>query len=242
MPDVPMDPASSFAVTPRNRVKRRPDRGRYDRASIYPILDAALVCHIAYVIDGQPYCTPTGFWREGDTLYWHGSSASRMIERQGEGLPVCLTVTHLDAIVQARCGFNHSINYRSVMAYGTARMITDEAEKLRAMDAFVDRSFPGRSKVIRPASRQEIKATSFVWMEIEQASGKIRALAPHDDEEDYAVPAWTAMFPVRQVIDAPVECERQMPGLPRGADTAEYVAGERLDAILPRTYRTTFGS
>ena len=231
----------AFPVDRRNRVKRRPDRGRYDRASIYPILDAAMVCHIAYVLDGQPYCTPTGFWREGDTLYWHGSSASRMIERQGEGLPVCLTVTHLDAIVQARCGFNHSINYRSVMAYGTARMVEGEDAKLRAMDAFMDRFFPGRSKMVRPASRQEIKATSFVWMDIEQASGKIRDVPPHDDEDDYAVPAWTAMFPVRQIVGEPVECERQMPGLPRGSDTAEYQAGQRLDEILTRTYRQTFG-
>ncbi len=112
--------AASFAITKRNRVVRRPQRGKYDKATVYDILDAALVCHIAYVIDGQPYCTPTSFWREGDHLYWHGSSASRMLRSQAAGIPVCLTATHMDAILLARCGFNHSVDYRSAMAYGKA--------------------------------------------------------------------------------------------------------------------------
>ena len=120
---------TSFPVTNRNRVRRKPDRGRFDRATVYDILDAAMVAHIAYVIDGQPYCTPTGFWREDDKLYWHGSSASRMIRSQSAGVPVCVTATHLDAIVLARSGFHHSVNYRSVMAFGTARLVTDAAEK-----------------------------------------------------------------------------------------------------------------
>ena len=234
--------ASSFDITPRNRVVRRPARGKYDKATVYDILDSALVCHIAYVIDGQPYCTPTSFWREGDHLYWHGSSASRMLRNQAAGLPVCLTVTHTDAIVLARCGFNHSINYRSVMAYGTARLIEDEAEKLAAMDSFIDRFFPGRSKLLRPATEKEIKATTFVGMEIEQASGKIRNEPVHDDEADYAVPAWTALLPIRTVLGAAEECPRQMPGVTQPEGMMGYQAGRRLDDVMLEAYRTLYGS
>jgi nitroimidazol reductase NimA-like FMN-containing flavoprotein (pyridoxamine 5'-phosphate oxidase superfamily) len=232
---------TSFDITPRNRVVRRPARGRYDKATVYDILDSALVCHVAYVIDGQPYCTPTSFWREGDHLYWHGSSASRMIRSQAAGLPVCLTVTHTDAIVLARCGFNHSINYRSVMAYGTAHVIDDPDEKIAAMDSFLDRFFPGRSKLVRPATEKETKATTFIGMEIAQASGKIRNEPVHDDEEDYAVPAWTALIPVRTVIGEPQECPRQMQGVTKPEGMAGYVEGRTLDAVVLEAYRTLYG-
>ncbi len=230
-----------FEITARNRVVRRPARGKYDRATVYDILDSALVCHIAYVIDGQPHCTPTSFWREGDHLYWHGSSASRMLRAQTQGTPVCLTVTHTDAIVLARCGFNHSINYRSVMAYGTAHVIADRAEKLAAMDSFIDRFFPGRSRLLRPATEKEIKATTFVGMEIEQASGKIRNEPVHDDEEDYAVPAWTALLPIRTIVGAAEDCPRQMAGVTRPEAMAGYVAGRRLDEIMLESYRKLYG-
>ena len=214
----------TFPVSNRNRLRRKHERGRHDRKSIYQILDAAMVCHIAYVIDGQPYCTPTGFWREGDHLYWHGSSASRMLRAEAQGIPVCLTVTHMDAIVLARCGFNHSINYRAVMAFGHAHKIEEREDKLRAMDAFVDRFFPGRSKVLRTPTEQEIKATTILGMEMEEASGKIRDLDVHDEEDDYAVPAWTALIPVRTVIDAPVECPRQHPDASRDASGSARIS------------------
>jgi len=238
MSDTPA--AAAFEVSTRNRVVRRPARGKYDKATVYDILDSALVCHIAYVIDGQPYCTPTSFWREGDHLYWHGSSASRMLRSQAAGLPVCLTVTHTDAIVLARCGFNHSINYRSVMAYGTARVIEDAAEKAAAMDSFIDRFFPGRSKLIRPPTEKEVKATTFVGMAIEQASGKIRNEPVHDDEEDYAVPAWTALIPIRTVIGEAEECPRQLPGVTRPDGMAGYVDGRNLDAVMLEAYRALY--
>ena len=231
----------SFPISKRNRVVRRPMRGHYDKATVYGILDAALLCHIAYVIDGQPYCTPTSFWRDGDLLYWHGSSASRMIRNQGQGLPVCLTVTHMDAIVLARCGFNHSINYRAVMAFGRAHRIEGTEEKLRAMDAFIDRFFPGRSKVLRPPSPQEIKATAILGMEIEDASAKIRDLDVHDEDADYAVPAWTALIPVAQVLGAPVECPRQHPHADRAAGgMAGYQAGRRLDEVMTEMARIAY--
>jgi hypothetical protein len=228
----------TFPVTRRNKVTRRPQRGRYDKATVYDILDAAMVAHIAYVMDGQPFCTPTGFWREGDRLYWHGSSASRMIRFQSPGVPVCATVTHLDALVLARSGFHHSVNYRSVMAFGTARLVDDPTEKRRAMDGFVDRFFPGRAATLRPPTVQEIKATTFVVMEMEQASGKIRDLHVSDDEEDYPLPIWAARLPVRQVLGEAEECPRQYPGLEIPPGMRFYRAGRPLDEALLEAYRT----
>jgi nitroimidazol reductase NimA-like FMN-containing flavoprotein (pyridoxamine 5'-phosphate oxidase superfamily) len=234
--------AESFPITSVNRVKRAPTRGRYDKDTIYGILDAALVCHIAYVIDGRPYCTPTSFWREGDHLYWHGSSASRMIRTQAEGVEVCLTVTHVDALVMARSGFHHSVNYRAAMVYGRAQIIEDTDEKLRLMDAFVDRIYPGRSKLIRQPSPQEFKATTMMGMEIETASGKIRDKHVDDEEEDYAgVPAWSALYPITQVLGAPSECVRQIPGLTRPEGMVDFEPGATLDSVMAKTYRRTFG-
>lgn len=232
---------SSFPVSQRNKVKRKPQRGTYDKATVYDILDSAMVCHISYVIDGQPYCTPTGFWREGNHLYWHGSSASRMIRTQEAGIPVCLTVTHFDSIVLARCGFNHSVNYRSVMAYGKTFVVEDEAKKLQLMDDFIDRFFPGRSKLIRPATKQEAKATTFIGMEMEEASGKIRNVHVADDEEDYAIPAWTALFPIKTVLGEIEECPRQLPGVTKPDEMSGYVAGRPLDEVFLDAYRRHYG-
>jgi nitroimidazol reductase NimA-like FMN-containing flavoprotein (pyridoxamine 5'-phosphate oxidase superfamily) len=231
---------TSYPVTNRNRVRRRPERGRFDRATVYDILDSAMVAHIAYVIDGQPFCTPTGFWREDDNLYWHGSSASRMIRGQAAGVSVCVTATHLDAIILARSGFHHSVNYRSVMAFGTARLVTDVAEKTRALDGFVDRFFPGRSREIRPATTQEFKATSFVVMPIDEASGKIRSTHVADDEEDYDLPVWTARIPVRQVLGAPEPCPRQLPGVAVPEGMKGYTEGRSLDEVLLQAYHMTY--
>jgi len=231
----------SFEISSRNRVVRRSHRGKYDKKTVYDILDSALVCHIAYVIDGQPYCTPTAFWREGDHLYWHGSSASRMLRNQTTGIPVCLTVTHTDAMVLARCGFNHSINYRSVMAFGKAHVIEDPAEKVTALNSFIDRFYLDRSKVLRPPTAQEIKATSLLGMEIEQASGKIRDLPVHDEEEDYAVPAWTALIPIRTVVGEAEECPRQLAGVTRPEGMSSYVADRRLDEIMLEAHQKLYG-
>ena len=237
-----LDEAESFPITSVNRVKRAPTRGRYDKETVYGILDAALVCHIAYVIDGRPYCTPTSFWREGDHLYWHGSSASRMIRTQAEGVEVCLTATHVDALVMARSGFHHSVNYRAAMVYGRARIIEDHEEKLQLMDRFIDRIYPGRSKLIRQPSPQEFKATTMMGMEIETASGKIRDKHVDDEEEDYAgVPAWSALYPITQVLGEPSECVRQIPGLQRPEGMVDFEPGTTLDSVMAKTYRRTFG-
>jgi hypothetical protein len=233
---------ADFPITKVNRVRRRPARGHYDRKTIYQILDAALVCHISYVIEGRPYCTPTGFWREADHLYWHGSSASRMLRTQAAGIPVCLTVTHIDALVMARSGFHHSVNYRSAMAFGTAHIIDDPQEKLRLMDSFIDRVYPGRSKLIRQPNAQEFKATTLMGLEIETASGKVRNTHVSDEEEDYAaVPAWSALYPISQVLGEKSECPRQRTDVTFPEGMADFVPGVRLDDLLSKTYAATFG-
>ena len=237
---MPDSDAASFPISDRNRVRRRHERGRFDKATVYEILDSAMLAHIAYVIDGQPFCTPTGFWREDDSLYWHGSSASRMIRSQSAGVPVCVTVTHFDAIVLARSGFHHSVNYRSVMAFGTARLVDDEGEKRRLMDRFVDRLFPGRSGEIRPPTAQEMKATSFVVMPMDQASGKIRSTHVSDDEEDYSLPVWTARIPLRQVLGEAEPCPRQLPGLAVPPGMAGYRDGRPLEEALREAFDVTY--
>jgi uncharacterized protein len=231
---------AAYPVTPVNRVKRLHERGSYDRAAVHAILDAAALAHIAYVVDGQPYCTPTLFWREGDQLYWHGSSASRMLRNQSEGEPVCLTVTHLDSLVLARSGFNHSVDYRSVMAFGRAHVIDDPDEKARALAAMIDRFYPGRWETLRPATKQEIKATGVIGMTIDQASAKVRAKGIGDDEEDYALPIYAERIPVRTVIGTQEPCPRLLPGVERPATLAGYAQGRPLEEALKEAHAATF--
>lgn len=230
----------SYPVDGRNRVKRRHDRGFYDRETIHALLDAAALCHVSYVVDGQPHCTPTLFWREGTTLYWHGSSASRMLRNQSAGQPVCLTVTHLDSLVLARCGFNHSADYRSVMAFGKARLVDDPAEKEAALVAMVDRLFPARTAGLRQSSPQEIKATAIVAMAIERASAKIRARGVVDEEEDYPLPVYAERLPVRTVIGEPEPCPRLVDGVARPETLAGYRAGRALEEALTEAYEATY--
>ena len=229
--------STSYPLSERNRVKRRHDRGFYDHATVHAVLDASMLCHVSYVIDGQPYCTPTFFWREGTTLYWHGSSASRMLENQSAGVKVCLTVAHLDSLVLARCGFNHSADYRAVMAFGTARLVTNAREKERALVAMVDRFFPDRTADLRQSTAQEIKATSVIAMEIEQASAKIRAKGVADDEEDYELPIYAERIPVRTVLGAPEPCPRLREGVERPASLQGYSDGRLLDDALTEAQR-----
>ena len=235
-----MSDATAYPVTSTNRVKRLHERGAYDRATVHAILDAAALCHIAYVVDGQPYCTPTLFWRDGDRLYWHGSSASRMLRGQSEGEPVCLSVSHLDSLVLARSGFNHSVDYRSVMAFGHARVIDDPDKKIGALAAMIDRFYPGRWATLRPATKQEIKATRVIGMTIEQASAKVRAKGIGDDEEDYALPIWAERIPVKTVMGAPEPCSRLVAGVPRPETLAGYREGRALEDALTEAHAATF--
>jgi nitroimidazol reductase NimA-like FMN-containing flavoprotein (pyridoxamine 5'-phosphate oxidase superfamily) len=239
--DAPTDPAT-YPVDARNRVKRLHDRGVYDHATIHRLLDAAALCHVAYVVNGQPYCTPTLFWREGSHLYWHGSSASRMLRTLAEGTRACLTVTHFDSLVLARCGFNHSADYRAVMAFGQARLVTAPEAKRRALVMMVDRFFPGRTAQLRASTDQEIKATSVVTMEIEQASAKIRTQGVVDDEEDYALPVYAERIPVRTVIGAPEPCPRLLPGVGRPANLAGYREGRPLEEAVSAAYAQAYAT
>ena len=223
--------AVAYPVTARNRAKRLHDRARYDHDTVHALLDAAALCHVAYVIDGQPYCTPTLFWREGSRLYWHGSSASRMLRNLQSGERACLTVTHFDSLVLARSGFNHSADYRSVMAFGTARLLEDPQEKARAMVMMVDRLFPGRTAGLRPTTALELKATSVVWMDIEDASAKVRASGVVDEDEDYALPVYAERIPVSTVLGATEPCPRLAEGVRRPDRPASPAAAVDLAAM-----------
>ena len=237
---MPEADTQTYPVDHVNRVKRRHDRGFYDHDTVHALLDAAILCHVSYVIDGLPYCTPTLFWREGTTLYWHGSSASRMLRHQSAGQPACLTVTHLDSLVLARCGFNHSADYRSVMAFGKARLVDDPAEKQAALVAMVDRFFPARTAELRQSTALEIKATSVVAMEIERASAKIRAKGVADDDEDYALPIYAERLPVRLVMGDPEPCPRLLDGVVRPDSLAGYHGARALEEALREAHAVTF--
>lgn len=212
-----------YPPTRRSRVKRLPKRGHYDRATVHAILDAAVIAHVGYVIDGEPYVTPTSFWRAGDRVYWHGSSASRMLETIAGGSPVCFTASLLDGFVMARSGFHHSMNYRAVMAFGLARKVEGDAAKLQALEDFSERLFPGRWAGLRPVNEQELKATLILSMDLEECSAKIRTGPPIDDEEDYALPIWAGVLPVRMVVGEPVDDERNLPGVGRPGHLAPRI-------------------
>ena len=197
-PSEPFAPASD-----RVRLRRKPDRGRYDRATIDGILDAAVVGHVGWVLDGQPYVTPTAIWRQGDRLYWHGSAASRMVRATKGGAAVCVTATILDGLVLARSGLDHSVNYRSVMVLGCAYAVDDEAETLAALETFVEHLYPGRWPELRPATSSEIRQTTVLWTDLAEASAKIRADGAHDEPGDETWPAWAGVIPVNLVAGTP---------------------------------------
>lgn len=206
---------NSAAPSERVRVKRLHERGHYDAETIYAILDAMPMCSVGYVFDGQPYVTPTFQWREGDRVYWHGSSASRML-RATDQTSVCLTVAILDGFVLARSGLHHSANTRSVMILGTATKVTDPVAKEAHLERFVDGLFPGRWAELRPAHEQELKATTVLSMPIDEASAKVRTGQPIDDEEDYSWPVWSGILPVSMQVGSPVPDPRNLDGLAPG--------------------------
>jgi nitroimidazol reductase NimA-like FMN-containing flavoprotein (pyridoxamine 5'-phosphate oxidase superfamily) len=229
---------TAFTPTQRSKVKRLHERGRYDEESVFAILDAGMIAHIGYVIDGQPYVTPTAYWRRGRTLYWHGSSASRMLRAQKDGVPVCVTVSLLDGLVVARSGFHHSINYRAVMAFGTARIVEDATEKEAELDYFIERIYPGHLAGLRAVTAQELKGTTLIAMEIEEASAKARSGPPKDDEEDYALDIWAGVIPVRQVVGAAENDPRLKPGIALPDHLRRFEDGARFDALVSASTET----
>jgi nitroimidazol reductase NimA-like FMN-containing flavoprotein (pyridoxamine 5'-phosphate oxidase superfamily) len=223
---------NAYTPSARSQVRRAHERGSYDVATINAILDAGLIAHVGYVVDGHPHVTPTAYWREGDQVYWHGSSASRMLRTVKEEVPVCLTVTHLDGLVLARSGFHHSINYRSAMLFGRAAIVDDPAAKERALDAFVDRILPGRRPELRLPTPQELKATMVVRMTIEEASAKVRTGPPKDEEEDYGLPVWAGVLPIRQAVGRAVPDPRLPRETPIPAHVSRLGGEDSFDAAL----------
>ena len=198
--------------TERTRVKRLAKRALYDEATVHGILDAQPLCTVGYVFNGSPYVTPTLQWREGHHIYWHGSSASRMLETC-EDAEVCVNVTIFDGMVMARSAFNHSCNYRSVMAFGRAFKIKDRDEKQARLKAFTEILFPGRWDTLRPVTDKELKATMMLGLELSEVSAKVRTGPPGDDEEDYALPIWAGVLPLEIKTGTPIDDPRLIPGL-----------------------------
>lgn len=195
--------SSQTAPSPRVQVERLPERGHYDRETIHGILDQAFLCYVGFVVDGQPYVIPMGYGRSGDVLYVHGSAASRLVRNLASGVPVCVTVTLLDGLVVARSLFHSSMNYRSVVILATARLVADPDEKLRALRAVSEQIFPGRWDDARQPNEQELKATSVLALPIAEASAKIRTGPPKDEQEDYALPIWAGIVPLRITAGTP---------------------------------------
>jgi nitroimidazol reductase NimA-like FMN-containing flavoprotein (pyridoxamine 5'-phosphate oxidase superfamily) len=193
-----------YTPTARTRVVREPHRGIYDRATAYQILDEGFVCHVGFVVDGQPFVIPMGYGRAGDNLYIHGSAASRLLRNLDQGVPVCLTVTLLDGLVLARSIFNHSMNYRSVVVLGTAAAVEDPKEKLEALRQLSEHILPGRWEEVRQPNEQELKATLVMRLPITEFSAKMRQGPPIDDEEDYAFPTWAGVIPLQMVAEEPI--------------------------------------
>ena len=210
---------SDFIPTERTQVHRLPKRGVYDREAVYRILDEGLVCHVGFVADGKPVVIPTGYGRQGDTLYIHGSTASRMFRALGKGADVCITITLVDGLVLARSAFHHSMNYRSVVIFGKATVLEDPASKREALHAFTKHVAPGRWKEIRPPSEKELQATTVLAIALEEASAKVRTGPPIDDEEDYSLPVWAGVLPLELTPRPPLPDDR----LPKGIAVPEYV-------------------
>lgn len=210
----------TLAITDRSRLRRLHERGHFDRPTINSILDAQPQCCVGYVIDGRPYVTPTLQWREGDHVYWHGSSASRAI-RASKGGEVCLTVSILDGFVMARSGMHHSVNARSVMLFGRAFVVPDDQKEAR-LSAFIDGLWPGRAAHLRPNQPQELKATTVLGMEITEGAAKIRTGGPKDDEEDYALPIWAGVIPVETRVGPLQPDPLNLPGVDAPAHLTDF--------------------
>jgi hypothetical protein len=195
---------SDFTPTERTQVKRLPKRGKYERETVFAILDAGFVCHVGFSVDGQPYVIPTNYGRSGDIIYLHGSAASRMLRTLSEGVRVSVTVTHVDGLVLARSAFHHSVNYRSVVILGTARLVDDPAEKMEALRVFTEHVMKGRWDDVRQPTEQELKATTVLALPLEEVSAKVRTGGPIDDEEDYALSVWAGVLPLETAAKEPL--------------------------------------
>ncbi|HXW92501.1 MAG TPA: pyridoxamine 5'-phosphate oxidase family protein [Terriglobales bacterium] len=214
--------AENYLPSARTRVVREGERGVYDRATVYKVLDEGFLCHVGFVVEGQPFVIPTSYGRAGDHLYIHGSAASRMLRQLNHGIPVCVTVTLLDGLVLARSIFNHSMNYRSVVVLGTAVAVVDAQEKLAALERLAEHILPGRWAESRPPNAKELKATSVMRVPIAEFSAKIRQGPPIDDEEDYEFPVWAGVIPLQMVAGTPMRDPRLNVACPIPSYVANY--------------------
>ena len=206
--------SSNLMPTQRTRIVREPDRGVYDRDAINVILDEAFLCHVGFVVDDHPFVIPTSYGRNGDTLYIHGSAASRMLRNLSRGVAVCVTVTLLDGLVLARSVFNHSMNYRSVVILGSATLVDNPEEKIRALQILTEHIIPKRWDDSRQPNEKELKATSVLRMPIDEVSAKVRIGPPIDDEPDHSFPTWAGVIPLDTQVGTPIRDERCQQELP----------------------------
>ena len=198
----------TYQPSARTRVTRLPKRAVYNKEQVHAILDEGFLCHVGFAVEQQPYVIPTGYVRAGETLYIHGSAASRMLRTLDQGIQVCVTVTLVDGLVLARSSFHHSINYRSVVVFGTAHLVLDRDEKMDALRRFTNHMVPGRWDEARQPTDQELKATSVLVLPMEEVSAKVRTGPPIDDEEDYAIPIWAGVVPIHMRAGDPIPDDR----------------------------------
>jgi uncharacterized protein len=215
--------AHEFPKTSRNNVKRHPERGSYDPAIIYPIIDEALICQVGFVQDHQPYVIPTLHARQGDTILLHGAKGSRLLRHLETGSDVCIAITLLDGIVLARSAFSHSINYRSVVLFGRGSMILGDTARLQALETFTERLMPGRWQDVRPPNAVELKQTTIVAVTIDSASAKVRTGPPKDNQDDLDLPVWAGVLPLHQIGGIPAAD----PQLRNGIEVPEYIRDYR---------------
>lgn len=229
-----LDPATSaFPPTERTRVRRLPARATYDREEVYAILDAGIVCQLGFVEQGRPIVIPTAYARRGDEILIHGSSKSRTLIACANGAEVCLNVTLIDGLVLARSAFHHSVNYRSVVVFGRAEVIEDEADKLEALEAFLERLLPGRWREVRVPSEAELRATLVLRLKLNEVVAKRRSGPPLDDEADYQLPVWAGVLPLAPSWEAPVPDQRLHPEVRTPGFVAPSVGAELQRVTAP---------
>jgi uncharacterized protein len=221
----------NYRITERTRFKRLRERGSHGREDVHRILDEAPLCHVGYIIDGNPYVTPTVHWRTGERLYWHGSGASRFL-RNAVGTQVCITCSFMDGWVLSRSAFFHSARFRSAMVFGKAKMVEGDEEKLKALHNFIENLFPGRWDALRPMKLEELKQTTILYVDIDEATAKVRVGYPNDPE-DAGHPVWAGAVPIVQNIGTPENAPNLMPGI----DLPDYVSALLRSGKLRTPYR-----
>ncbi len=220
-----MSDSANLQATQRSTIKRIPKRGSRERELIYSILDEALVAHVGFISNNQPFVIPMAYGREGDRLYLHGSPVSRLLKTLERGVDVCFTVTILDALVVARSLFHHSMNYRSVVLFGKATLVASEGEKMKALKAFTEHMIPGRWQDARIPSERELKGTTVLSLPIEEGSAKVRTGQPQDDPQDYSLPVWAGELPLKLTVGIPIPDPQLRSGIEIPQNLVNYHRG-----------------